>query len=163
MHILWCVSKDKFKWLPLRFYFYLSGNKNLKRIYFGEYMDKLHTILWSKGREPIEERQDLQKLSFDLIDFDHDGVITSTDFVFLSNHLDTDCSFFKKEIQPLIKHYDETHISLYGIPSDHDALRIDKYKEFLKDNSSVLVDEMRARLLAQRPGDFDGKQSHLIT
>lgn len=70
MHILWGGPKDKFLWLPLRLYFYLADNKNLKRIYFGDYMDKLYPILWAKGREPIVERQDFQKLSFDLIDFD---------------------------------------------------------------------------------------------
>ena len=40
MPILW--GSDNFKWLPTRFYFYLSGNRNLKRIYFGEYMDKVY-------------------------------------------------------------------------------------------------------------------------
>jgi hypothetical protein len=98
MHILWGVPKDKFRWLPLRIYFYLSGGKNLKRIYFGDYLDKLHDILWKKGREPIIERTDFQRFSFDLIDFDQDGVITSTDFVFLSNYMDTNCSFFRNEI-----------------------------------------------------------------
>ena len=62
----------------------------------------------------------------------------------------------------MVKHYDETHISLYGIPSDHDALRIDKYKEFLMDDISVVVEEMKVRLLAQTPGEFAKKRSDLI-
>lgn len=46
MPILWGVPESKFKWLPTRLYFYLSDNKNLKRIYFGDYMDKLYSIIW---------------------------------------------------------------------------------------------------------------------
>jgi hypothetical protein len=43
MPILWGL--DQFKWLPTRFYFFLSGNRNLKRIYFGEYLDKIYKPL----------------------------------------------------------------------------------------------------------------------
>ena len=34
------------KWLPTRFYFFLSDDKNLKRIYFGEYLDKVYNIFF---------------------------------------------------------------------------------------------------------------------
>ena len=44
MPILWGI--ENFKWLPTRFYFYLSANKNLKRIYFGDYMDKIYSPLF---------------------------------------------------------------------------------------------------------------------
>ena len=151
MHHIWCVQKDKFKWFPLRFYFYLSGNKNLKRIFFGDYMNKIHDILWIKGREPMVQKQDFQRLSFDLIDKDQDGVITSTDLVFCTNYLEPNCKFLKKEIEPLITHYDQTHISLYGIPKSHDALVFDKYREFLMERNSYIVEEMRERLLIMYP------------
>ena len=64
----------------------------------------------------------------------------------MTDHLEMDSRFFKKEIQPLIKHYDQTHISIYGIPNTNDALELDKYKEFLKDGHSCVVEEMKTRL-----------------
>lgn len=98
MHYLWGVPKAQFKWLPLRFYFYLSRGKNLKRIYFGEYLERLQELLWAKDREYNQERLAFQRLSFDLIDFDQDGVITSKDFVFLANNLDQGSHFNQCEI-----------------------------------------------------------------
>ena len=49
MPILW--GSDSFKWLPTRFYFYLSGNRNLKRIYFGEYMDKVYAQMMTTDKK----------------------------------------------------------------------------------------------------------------
>jgi hypothetical protein len=46
MPLLWGCQDPPFKWLPTRFYFYLSGNMNLKRIYFGDYLDKLYKPLF---------------------------------------------------------------------------------------------------------------------
>ena len=49
MTILW---GSPVKWLPTRFYFFLSNDKNLKRIYFGDYLDMMYNILYdSEKRE----------------------------------------------------------------------------------------------------------------
>lgn len=77
MPILWGVPESQFKWLPTRLYFFLSDNKNLKRIYFGEYMDKIYNILW------LGEKRDKQNFTFKMFDSDEDGIIGSGDFVFM--------------------------------------------------------------------------------
>jgi len=63
-----------------------------------------------------------------MIDSDQDGVVTSSDFVFLQNTLDQQSRFAKEEIQPLVLHYERTHLTIYGFPSELDAVVFDKYK-----------------------------------
>ena len=82
MPILWGLPENKFKWLPTRLYFYLSKNRNLKRIYFGHYLDMLYNIVWH-GEKKIK-----QQFIFRMFDSDEDGTIGSGDFVFLQNALD---------------------------------------------------------------------------
>ena len=51
MPILWNTTCDNFKWLPIRFYFYLSNNKISKRIYFNHYLDKIYKQLWENNKK----------------------------------------------------------------------------------------------------------------
>lgn len=156
MPILWGVPESKFKWLPTRLYFYLSNNKNLKRIYFGEYMDKIYNILW-KG-----EKKTKQQFIFRMFDSDEDGTIGSGDFVFLQNALDQHSLLNTSEVKPLVQHYSNTHLVIYGIPDIKDAIGFDKYKELCHDSTSCIIEEMKLKLCAPVPGMYAKNGSNLV-
>jgi hypothetical protein len=78
MKILWGCEVN---WLPIRFYFFLSDDKNLKRIYFCDYLDKIYYLLFKS------EKREKQRFCFKILDIDSDSIIGGSDFMFHQNNL----------------------------------------------------------------------------
>ena len=68
--------------LANRLYYLLSGNVNLKRIYFRDFADKMHAVFIEGAL------RDQMRMAFQFVDLDNDGVLNGIDLLTVQDQID---------------------------------------------------------------------------
>jgi Ca2+-binding EF-hand superfamily protein len=106
--------------LKTRLYTWLAADNNYKQVYFSDFLTKFAFVIWNS---PNAEKM---KFVFFMLDWDNDGILSAYDLLRTTEYIAEE-SKFGQELQILINHFVDTHLTIKAKPNPINVLQFTKF------------------------------------